>query len=162
MPEKNVLDGKKILIVDDEPDILESLQELLSMCETVTAGSYADAARLIENEPFDLAILDIMGVAGYDLLALCVEKNVTAVMLTAKALARADVVRSYKEGAAYFIPKEEMFRMDTFLADVLEAQARGKNTWAGWYDRLTSYAERTFERSFDPNAEDFLQQLIKY
>ena len=28
----SLLDGKKILVVDDEPDVLESLEELLSMC----------------------------------------------------------------------------------------------------------------------------------
>ena len=31
MSEKGLLDGKKILIVDDEPDVLESLEELLPM-----------------------------------------------------------------------------------------------------------------------------------
>jgi len=33
MTEENLLDGKKILIVDDEPDVLETLEELLPMCD---------------------------------------------------------------------------------------------------------------------------------
>jgi CheY-like chemotaxis protein len=33
MAERTLLDGKKILIVDDEPDVLDSLEELLTMCD---------------------------------------------------------------------------------------------------------------------------------
>ena len=40
---KNRLDGKRILIVDDEPDVLEALQELLSTCHVETAASFEEA-----------------------------------------------------------------------------------------------------------------------
>ena len=43
MAGKNYLDGKRILIVDDEPDILETLEELLSMCEVVKASTFEEA-----------------------------------------------------------------------------------------------------------------------
>jgi len=33
MSSKDILKGKRILIVDDEPDVLESLIELLDMCK---------------------------------------------------------------------------------------------------------------------------------
>jgi len=29
---ENLLEGKKLLIVDDEPDVLDTLEELLPMC----------------------------------------------------------------------------------------------------------------------------------
>ena len=32
MSDTNLLEGKKILIVDDEPDILAVLEDLLDMC----------------------------------------------------------------------------------------------------------------------------------
>ena len=35
MEENKLLDGKKILVVDDEQDVLESLEELLPMCEVL-------------------------------------------------------------------------------------------------------------------------------
>jgi DNA-binding response OmpR family regulator len=41
----DVLAGKAILIVDDEPDILESLEELLDMCVIDSAPDF-DTARL--------------------------------------------------------------------------------------------------------------------
>jgi hypothetical protein len=33
MSERRLLDGKKILAVDDEPDVLEVLEGLLTMCD---------------------------------------------------------------------------------------------------------------------------------
>ena len=80
------LTGKRILIVDDEPDILETLSELLSQCIIDTATSCDAAKQLLAEKTFDAAILDIMGVNGYDLLELCRQKQIPAVMLTAHAL----------------------------------------------------------------------------
>ena len=115
MEENNLLDSKKILIVDDEPDVLESLEELLAGCDVVKASDFQTAKDLIEQEQFDLVILDIMGVSGYDLLEIATHKNMTAVMLTAHALTPENIVRSYREGAAYFLPKEEMVNITSFL-----------------------------------------------
>ena len=114
MSENSPLKGKKILIVDDEPDVLETLKDLLPECEVVTASSFGEAKALLETQQLDMAILDIMGVAGYDILKIAAEKKVTAVMLTAYALSPDNVAKSYKEGAAYYVPKEEMVHMATF------------------------------------------------
>ena len=48
MSDTSLLDGKKILIVDDEPDVLEVLTELLDMCEVVTASTFEQAKELLE------------------------------------------------------------------------------------------------------------------
>ena len=105
MTNKNRLDGKKILIVDDEPDVLETLEELLSMCDVSKASSFEEAKKLLDFEYFDLAILDIMGVDGFELLEIARERDVIAVMLTAHALSPENIVKSYKEGAASYLPK---------------------------------------------------------
>ena len=60
MAESSLLDGKKILIVDDEPDVLEVLEELLKMCRVEKATTFEKAKELLETQPFDMAILDIM------------------------------------------------------------------------------------------------------
>ena len=44
-----MLKGKRVLIVDDEPDILELLAELLDMCVIDQAGNYEDAKQLIRE-----------------------------------------------------------------------------------------------------------------
>ena len=43
------------------------------------AGEYETAEKLLETRHFDLAILDIMGVSGYELLEICVKKHIVAV-----------------------------------------------------------------------------------
>jgi DNA-binding response OmpR family regulator len=63
-----MLEGKKILIVDDEPDVLETLEEFLSMCRISKASSFDEARQFLESQDFDFAILDIMGFNGYKLL----------------------------------------------------------------------------------------------
>jgi len=127
MSEKGLLDGKKILIVDDEPDVLESLEELLSMCDVKKASSFDTAKELLESQYFDMAVLDIMGVGGYKLLEIAKERKVIAVMLTAHALSVDDTVKSYKDGAASYVPKDEMANITDFLEDILEAREKGQN-----------------------------------
>ena len=100
MAGKNYLDGKRILIVDDEPDILETLEELLSMCEVVKASTFEEAEEQLKNHFFDMAILDIMGVDGFKLLKIANKKRIIVVILTAHALSPENTVRSYDEGAA--------------------------------------------------------------
>ena len=68
------LKGKKILIVDDESDILDILEELLEMCDVARASTFEEAKQLMESQPFDMAILDIMGVDGYELLKIVKRK----------------------------------------------------------------------------------------
>jgi DNA-binding response OmpR family regulator len=84
MTARDLLEGKRILLVDDEPDVLATLADLLSTCETVKASDFKAAKDYLETEYFDLAILDIMGVEGYQLLEIANQRRVMAVMLTAR------------------------------------------------------------------------------
>ena len=140
----NLLDGKRILVVDDEPDVLESLEELLSMCDVEKAVSFEAAKEALETRYFDMAVLDIMGVDGYKLLEIANERRVIPVMLTANALSVEDTVKSYKEGAASYVPKEEMTNIATYLNDILEARDEGKSLWWRWLDRFASYYDKKF------------------
>ena len=144
MTQENRLDGKRILIVDDEPDILNSLKELLDMCVLVEASSFEEAKRLLEEDFFHLAILDIMGVKGYELLDICREKEVPAVMLTAYSVTPEDIEKSFQNGAASFVPKDELLNIEVFLQDILEAREKGKSLWWRWFDRLADYCEKKF------------------
>jgi len=159
MSRQNLLDGKKVLIVDDEPDVLDTLQELLPMCEVVRANTFEEARRQLETEPFDLAILDIMGVDGYKLLEIAKRKKVIPIMLTAHALSVENTIRSFKEGAASYLPKDEMQNITTFLMDVLEAKDKGENFWWRWMDRLGTYYENKFGADWQKKDKDFWQRF---
>ena len=144
MEKDAILEGKRILIVDDEPDILETLTDLLPMCKVTAASSFEQAEKLLKNQYFDMAILDIMGVDGYQLLDICNQKKVIAVMLTAYAMTPEDIKKSYDNGAASFVPKEKMIDITDYLSDIYEAREQGKNLWWRWFDRLANYCENKF------------------
>jgi DNA-binding NtrC family response regulator len=162
MADRKLLNGKKILLVDDEPDVLESLEELLPMCELVKASNFKDAKTCLETRYFDMAILDIMGVDGYALLEIATDRNVTAVMLTAHALSPENIVKSYKEGAASYLPKEEMINIASFLEDILEAEEQKKSPWSRWYDRMASFFEKKFGPGWQKGDEEFWQNFPFY
>ena len=68
---ESVLNNKRLLAVDDEPDVLETLEEQLEEFEGLTfdrATDYETGYHLLRSWTYDLVILDIMGVRGFDLL----------------------------------------------------------------------------------------------
>jgi CheY-like chemotaxis protein len=162
MSETNLLEGKKVLLVDDEPDVLDTLEDLLSMCQIAKASHFKAAQDLLESQHFDLAVLDIMGVSGYELLEICTERRVIAVMLTAHALSPDNLIKSYKKGAASFLPKEEMVNIASFLNDVLEAIAEGKNPWVRWYERMSSFWEKKFGPYWKASDKNFWEKFPFY
>ena len=162
MSEYEYLEGKRILVVDDEPDVLDSLEDLLSMCEVTKASNFQDAKEDLQTQYFDIAVLDIMGVEGYQLLEIAGQREVTSVMLTAHALSPENIVKSYKEGAASYLPKEEMVNIASFLNDVLEAKELGKNPWSRWYDRMGAFFEKKFGPKWQDDEKDFWERFPFY
>ncbi|RLB99385.1 MAG: response regulator [Deltaproteobacteria bacterium] len=140
-----ILRGKRILIVDDEPDVIESLIELLDMCKIDTATSFSDGKKLLENQSYDIAILDIMGVEGFELLKIANDQNLPVLMLTAHALSEKNLIKSAKEGAAYFVPKDKMSDIDIFLIDIFQALDKNKSTWERLFDRLGGFYDKRFQ-----------------
>jgi CheY-like chemotaxis protein len=160
MSDEDILAGKKILIVDDEPDVLDVLEELLSMCRVTKATTFDEARKLMESEDFDLAILDIMGVDGYKLLHMARKRNITAVMLTAHAFSPDNLVKSIKQGADSYLPKEEMKNITTFLIDILKAQKEKKSPWGPWQERLpSSYFEKRWGAAWQDKDKDFWERF---
>lgn len=153
--EKAQLNGKKVLLVDDEPDVLETLEELLDQCKLKTASTFEEAKALLEKESFDIAVLDIMGVDGYKLLDIAKEKKIIPVMLTAHALSPDHTMRSYKRGAALYVPKDKIADIPQYLEDVLQAIQAGKSTWWRWLERFESYYEKKFESEWKSKDKDF-------
>jgi DNA-binding NtrC family response regulator len=162
MSKNNLLDGKRILLVDDEPDVLDTLEELLPMCETTKATSFEEAKGFLETRYFDIAILDIMGVEGYKILEIASQRDVIAVMLTAHALSPDNIVKSYRGGAASYLPKEEMVNITSFLNDILDAKEKGKNPWVRWYDRLGSFFEKKFGSKWKEDDREFWEKFPFY
>lgn len=151
----DLLQGKTVLVVDDERDILETLEDLLPMCEVVKASSFEEAKLALETGAFDIAVLDIMGVDGYKLLDIAKNRKVIPVMLTAHALSPEHTISSYKRGAALYVPKDQIVNIAEYLQDVLQAIKAGKSTWWRWLDKFESYYNKKFEAKWKNKDNDF-------
>ena len=148
MSPDSLLTDKAVLIVDDEPDVLEGLVDLLDMCRISTAQDYDTAVQLLASYTFDIVILDIMGVDGFKLLKNSVFRGFPTVMLTAHALTPEALKQSIKLGAVSFLPKEKMSEIDTYLEDVV--LGGGKSVWGKLFEKLDSY----FNKRFGPNWKE--------
>jgi DNA-binding NtrC family response regulator len=144
MVNPKILEGKKVLIVDDEPDVLEALEETLDMCDIDTSTDYETAEQLLKSKKYDVAVLDIMGVNGYELLAVANKKGIPAVMLTAHALSADNFAKSMNDGACAYLPKDRLAEIDVYLTDVLEDGGINKGILGKWFDRLKSYYDNKF------------------
>jgi DNA-binding NtrC family response regulator len=131
--------GKRILVVDDEPDVLDTVTEVLASAHVVTAGSFDEARERITTEPFDLVILDIMGVNGFALLEACRANRLPAAMLTAHAINVESLNLAIKLGAVSFLPKEELHRLPELVAEILEGLEQGRSHWARLFQRLAPF-----------------------
>jgi DNA-binding NtrC family response regulator len=156
-----ILNGKKILIVDDEIDVLESLEDLLDECELETATSYESAKELLESKAYDAAILDIMGVRGFDLLEIAIEKKIPALMLTAHGLNPNNLVGSIKLGAKSYIPKEKMSEIDIYLKEIFIAREKGIEKSGNWFARLGSFFDNRFGPGWKHKDKKFWDEFDK-
>jgi CheY-like chemotaxis protein len=160
-PEK-YLKGKRVLIVDDEEDILDFLTELLDMCKVDRASNFEEAKELLETNTYHIAVLDIMGVRGYELLEIANKRDIPALMLTAHALSKDNLKKSFEKGASFYVPKDEIGKIDVFAADVLESLEKKKNVWSKWYERLSSFCDRRFGPNWRDEDPEFWDNLLKY
>ena len=118
MAAESKLKGKRILAVDDEIDILETIEDILDEADIDKASDYETASRKIKKNRYDLAILDIMGVNGLELLEEAVERGIPAVMLTAHAINPQTLMESIRKGAISYLPKETLTDLDKLLEDI--------------------------------------------
>ncbi len=147
---KSLLEGKKILAVDDEPDVLSVLEEEIkdacASCTFEKATSYEEAMDKLEKNNYDIVILDIMGVRGFDLLEFCVKKGLKVVMLTAHALNADALLKSYQMKAHGYLPKDKLGEIVPFLEDVLSHDFS-----TGWKRLLAKLEDYFFDKDFDPS-----------
>ena len=155
MADDDILKGKKILVVDDERDILETLEDLLDNCDIETAATFESASELLKSKVYDAAILDIMGVKGFDLLEIAIDRNIPALMLTAHGLNPDNLVGSIKLGAKSYIPKEKMSEIDIYLKEIFIAQQKGIEKSGNWFARLKSFFDNRFGTGWQNKDKKF-------
>ena len=138
---ESILNHKKLLIVDDEPDILATLEEEILQSSPDSkidkASNYEDAAALLKANDYDLVVLDIMGVRGFDLLEIAVTRKFKVAMLTAHALNPEALKKSHDMGAIAYLPKEKLGEVVPLLEEMLLNDY--KTEWAQLMGKLDDY-----------------------
>lgn len=159
MNNQNILENKKVLVVDDETDILETLEELLYMCSVDTATSFEEAIALLRNNAYDVAVLDIMGVKGYDLLKITNEIDIPSLMLTAHALTPDNLKQSIDQGADAYVPKDKLVDISLYIADILTARKEGKKAHVKWFSLLKPVFDKIFGEGWRKKDRDFWDEF---
>jgi DNA-binding response OmpR family regulator len=122
---------KRILIVDDEPSILETIKFHLELneYEVISAADGMEALKVARAENPDLILLDLMlpRMDGYKVCKMLKMdkryKSIPVIMLTAKA-GSMDEVEGYQSGADAYIKKP--FDLDALSSVVQEMLEKSK------------------------------------
>jgi CheY-like chemotaxis protein len=148
MADKDLLKDKVVLVVDDEPDILETVADELDSSVVHKASDFTTGKQYLLSYTYDLVILDIMGVNGFELLRISVSRGFPTVMLTAHALTPEALKKSIKLGAVSFLPKERIADLRGFLEEVV--MNGDKPLWIRFFDQLSGY----FNKRFGPDWKE--------
>jgi DNA-binding NtrC family response regulator len=158
----SVLDGKKILAVDDEPDVLSVLKDEIidacPNCQYETAANFADASKLLESKTYDVVILDIMGVRGFDLLDIAVKRGFKVAMLSAHSLTPEALKHSIEMRARAFLPKEKLGEIVPFLEDLLSYDY--ESGWKRLFEKLHGFFTDKFESDWEKKTGSTWQEWV--
>lgn len=159
---ESILNGKRILAVDDEPDVLDTLEEMFEDFEDLTfdrATDYETGYHLLRSWTYDAVILDIMGVRGFDLLNAAVHLGFPAIMLTAHALNVDALKKSVELGARAYLPKERMSEVVPFIEEVLTLSSG--NVWRSVFSRIGGFFDTAFGHGWQKGEKAFWEQVLE-
>jgi DNA-binding response OmpR family regulator len=158
----SILNDKRILAVDDEPDVLAVLEEEIlaaaPKCRFEKATAYQDAAKKLDSQNYDVVILDIMGVRGFDLLDQAVKRNFQVAMLTAHSLNPESLKRSIDMKARAYLPKEKLGEIVPFLEDILQ-ESDNLSGWAHQMKKLEGYFNSRWGEYWQKAEEKFWKEF---
>jgi DNA-binding response OmpR family regulator len=161
---ESILNGMRILAVDDEPDILGVLEdeilEAAPKCQLERAISYQEASKKLASQNFDVVILDIMGVRGFDLLNQAVSRSFKVAMLTANSLNPESLRRSIEMKARAYLPKEKMGEIVSFLEDIVK-ESDHVIGWEHVMNKLEGYFESRWGEYWQKAEENFWKDFEK-
>ena len=162
MAASEILQDKLILVVDDEEDVLAIIEEELSESADVTlhrAINFEIALQHLVSYTYDLVILDIMGVRGFDLLQITTNAGFPTVMLTAHAFTPEALKKSIELGARAYLPKEQLGNLVPFLEDVMKLNYTA--TWKKALNQVGRLFSRKFGTDWRKSEQEFWEDFEK-
>jgi len=132
--------GKKILVVDDEPQILDLISSYLNKegFRVVSAGDGETAIALADQEKPDLILLDLMlpGLSGYEVCTRIRKTSATPIIMLTARDEETDKIVGLELGADDYItkpfsPREVVARVRAVLRRTMHEDAEDKIIRAG-------------------------------
>lgn len=130
-----VLKGKRVLIVDDEDVIRETVRDVLTRygCAVTAASDGDQAVELLGRVPFDLVLSDIKmpGASGYEVFSAAKDASPDCPVILMTGFGydpNHSIIRARREGLAAVLFKP--FKVDQLLGEIRNA-VRGASATAG-------------------------------
>lgn len=153
----SILNGMTILAVDDETDVLDSIEELISLqapkCDIEKSTDFDDASQKLTSKIYDVVILDIMGVQGFDLLKIASGRDMPTVILTAHELNPEALKKSIELGARAYYPKYKLPDIASYLESILKNDY--KHGWGNIFQELQGFFDTRFGNQWMDNDRQF-------
>jgi len=132
---ESMLVGKRILAVDDKPDVLAVLKKQISEscpeCRFETATTYREAVEKMMSWTYDAVVLDGMGTGDFDLLDWALVRNFPVAILTTASL-DPEPQKTIKMATRFYLPKEKLGEVASFLEGVIWYRS------SPWWGRLAA------------------------
>lgn len=104
-----ILQDKRILVIDDEPDLLSLVSLMLNRegAEVITAQDGNEGLMQLDKEQPDLVLLDILmpGITGYETCSRITETSKTPVIFLSALTETNDIVTGLNQGALDYVTK---------------------------------------------------------
>jgi DNA-binding NtrC family response regulator len=162
MQGSEILKNKFVLAVDDEQDVLDIMREEFSTIPSLTlntATSFEEGKDLLISYTYDVVILDIMGVKGFELLQIAASLNFPVVMLTAHALTPEALKQAIVLGARAYLPKDKLGSLIPFLEDVVKLSYQ--SVWKKAMDQVVSIFDKRFGSDWRKSEREFWEEFEK-
>jgi len=131
---ESVLMGKRILVVDDKPNILTVLEKEISEscpeCRFETATTYQEAVEKMMSWTYDVVVLDGMGTRDFDLLDWALVRNFPVALLITPSPNPERQNQAIKKITRFTLPMEKLEEIVPFLEDVVWYEC------SPWWGRL--------------------------
>jgi DNA-binding NarL/FixJ family response regulator len=144
------------ILVIDEPDILDTITEILDMCIIHQTSDHETALQYLLGYKYDFVILDVNLLNGLELLKISVSQGFPTVVFTAHELTLDILKKSIQLGAIFFFPKERMSELKEFLEK--NVIYNWKSNCLSLLDRLSMYFNKHFGQDWREKDKFFMER----
>lgn len=155
--------GKKVLLIDDDPELGKLIEVILRPVEVTMYQSYcgADGLRKAYDIHPDLVILDIMmsGMDGFDVMTRLRTLSTIPVLILTARTNETDMLHGFRLGADDFIRKP--FNKNELEARVRALLRRSSNGGQGTASIITAYSDPILEIDLAAQTVKLCGQIVE-